>query len=332
MSKQANPALIGGFVLGAIALCVISVLLLARGVWFQERPQHVLYFEGVSQGLQVGSPVVFLGVRVGTVKRIQLGIDADNRRFMVPVVIEIEPNTVQPDNSGQMDLRSHETTRRLVEQGLRGQLRMQSLLTGQLYVDLNFHPGKPARFETNDPKISEIPTIPQTVDELTAKLEGFPIEAFLADLAEISRLLKKALASPETKEIPVRLAASLRSLEAFSSRLNRESEPLLIAARENLGRLAKALDTAHSAFVKVDQAAQVAPQLMAGLERAGGELTRAAENVRRLSAEEAPTVARLNEALFEIGRAARALRFLAESIESQPESLIRGKYQDKEEK
>ena len=73
MSRKANPTLIGAFVLGAVVLAIAATLLLAGGSWFGERRQHVLYFEGAAQGLQVGAPVVFLGVKVGTVKQIQLG-------------------------------------------------------------------------------------------------------------------------------------------------------------------------------------------------------------------------------------------------------------------
>jgi len=76
MSRKANPTLIGAFVLGAVALAVVATLLLAGGSWFGERRQHVLYFEGAAQGLQVGAPVVFLGVKVGTVRQIQLGLDS----------------------------------------------------------------------------------------------------------------------------------------------------------------------------------------------------------------------------------------------------------------
>ena len=90
MSRQANPAMIGGFVVGALILGVITLLLLSGGQWFQQRQQHVLYFEGAAQGLQVGAPVVLLGVKVGTVKQIRLGLMQDGHTFMVPVTIEIE--------------------------------------------------------------------------------------------------------------------------------------------------------------------------------------------------------------------------------------------------
>ncbi|MDD3619322.1 MAG: MlaD family protein, partial [Desulfobulbaceae bacterium] len=89
MSKKASPTLIGAFVFGAVTLGIIAVLLLAGGEWFQERRRHVMYFDEAAQGLQVGAPVVFLGVKVGTVKRVQLALDEPKDRFMVSVTIEI---------------------------------------------------------------------------------------------------------------------------------------------------------------------------------------------------------------------------------------------------
>ncbi len=153
MSKQANPTLIGAFVLGALALAILATLLLAGGTWFGERRQHVLYFEGAAQGLQVGAPVVFLGVKVGTVKEIQLGLDQSSLRFLVPVIIEIEPNVVHTRNGQTIDLRDRGVMRGLVERGLRGRLRMQSLLTGQLYVDLDDHRDQEAETALVQPQL-----------------------------------------------------------------------------------------------------------------------------------------------------------------------------------
>ena len=175
MSRKANPTLIGAFVLGAIALAIITTLLLAGGSWFGERRQHVLYFAGAAQGLQVGAPVVFLGVKVGTVKQIQLGLDAQSNRFLVPVTIEVQPHVVHTHGGENIDLRDRATVRQLVERGLRGRLRLQSLLTGQLYVDLDFHPDKPAIFAALDPEQSEIPTIRtavQATQDLPRRLDA----------------------------------------------------------------------------------------------------------------------------------------------------------------
>ena len=324
MSRQANPTLIGSFVLGAVILGAVAILLLAGGQWFQERRQHVLYFEGAAQGLQAGAPVVFLGVKVGTVKRIQLGLDAENRRFMVPVTIEVEANTVQSPHGAQVDLRDRDTIRQLVARGLRGRLKMQSLLTGQLYVDLDFHPDKPARFVARDPEVSEIPTIPSATEELAARLEGFPMETFLADLAAIGQSLNTILSAEATKKIPVRLEATLAHLESLSATLAGDGGPALTEMRA-------AAEAVRAAMVKIGGVAEAGSPMVASLGKAGDELARTAQALQGLAGEDSPTVQHLNTALQEISRAARALRLLAETLEQQPEAVLRGKRPEGEE-
>jgi len=325
MSKKANPTLIGAFVLGAILLGVVTVLRLAGGQWFQERRQHVLYFEGAAQGLQVGSPVVFLGVKVGTVKRIQLGLDAESRRFMVPVTIEVEPNIAQSRIGEKVDLQDKDTIRQLVERGLRAQLKMQSLLTGQLYIDLDFHPDKPARFFATDPGVSEIPTIPTAVEELSSKLEGFPMDTFLADLAGISKSLNTILSSEETKKIPVRLEATLSHLQSLSAKIDNNGTPVLVEMHQ-------ALEAVRDAMVKVGGVAEAGSPMAANLSKASGELAKAAQALQGLAGEESPTVQHLNTALQEISRTARSLRLLAETLELQPAAIVQGKRLEEERK
>jgi len=334
MSKQANPTLIGAFVLGAIALAVITTLLLAGGTWFGERRQHVLYFEGAAQGLQVGAPVVFLGVKVGTVKQIQLGHDDKNRRFLVAVTIEIEPQVVRTRGVEPVDLRDRATVRQLVDRGLRGRLRMQSLLTGQLYVDLDFHPDKPPHFFALDPNLSEIPTIRTTVEELTTKLEGFAMDKFMADVASISSAINKLMSDPSTQELPKRLNATLRQLESLATRLDAQSKPIFKEVSQDLIEMRKAMEGAQVAMAKVETAADRVANLaspdskmVSNMTRASDELAKAATSLRSLTAKDSPTVQNINATLKEISRAADALRLLAETLEQQPDAIYRGKRQ-----
>ncbi|MBA3003760.1 MAG: MCE family protein [Desulfurivibrio sp.] len=325
MSRQANPTLIGAFVLGAIILGAVTVLRLAGGQWFQERRQHLLYFEGAAQGLQVGSPVVFLGVKVGTVKRIQLGLDAESRRFMVPVTIEVEPNIAQSRVGEQVDLQDRDTIRQLVERGLRAQLKVQSLLTGQLYIDLDFHPEKPARYISTDSGVSEIPTIPTAVEEFASKLEGFPMDAFLTDLAAISKSLNTILSSEETKKIPVRLEATLSHLQSLSAKIDGNSTPVLAEMRE-------ALEAVRDAMVKVGRVAEAGSPMADSLGKASEEMAKTAQALQGLAGEDSPTVQHLNTALQELTRTARALRLLAETLELQPAAIVQGKRLEEERK
>jgi|OpeIllAssembly_1097287.scaffolds.fasta_scaffold92504_2 paraquat-inducible protein B len=341
MSKQANPTLIGAFVLGAIALAITTTLLLAGGSWFGKRQQHVLYFEGAAQGLQVGAPVVFLGVKVGTVKQIQLGLDEKSHRFLVPVMVEIEPQVVYTRGVEPVDLRDRATVRKLVERGLRGRLRMQSLLTGQLYVDLDFHPDKPAHFAALDPELSEIPTIRTTVEELTTKLEGFQMDKFLTDVAAISAAINKLMSAPATQELPQRLNATLRQLELLAARFDAQSKPIFKETSQDLIEMRKALEGAQVAMAKVETAAgkvETAADNVAGLAssdskmvsnmvRASDELAKAAASLSSLTAQDSPTIQNMNDALKAISRAADALRLLAETLEQQPDAIYRGKRQ-----
>lgn len=334
MSKQANPTLIGAFVLGAIALAVITTLLLAGGSWFSERQQHVLYFEGAAQGLQVGAPVVFLGVKVGTVKQIQLGLDEKSHRFLVPVMIEIEPHAVRAHGVDAVDLRDRATVKQLVARGLRGRLRMQSLLTGQLYVDLDFHPDKPPHFAALDPTLSEIPTIRTAVEELTTKLEGFAMDKFMADVTAISSAINKLMSDPATQELPKRLNATLRQLESLAARLDARSKPIFKEVGQELVEMHKALERAQTAMNKVEIAADSVAKLSSpdskmvkNMSQASDELAKAAASLHSLTTQDSPTVQNMNAALKEISRAADALRRLAETLEEQPDAIYRGKRQ-----
>ena len=325
MSRKANPTLIGAFVLGAITLSVVTTLLLTGGGWFGEKREHMLYFDGAPQGLQVGAPVMFLGVKVGTVKQIQLGLDAHDNRFVVPVTIEVLPNVVRARGGEPVDLRDRAVVRGLVERGLRARLRLQSLLTGQLYVDLDFQPDKPARFVALDPDVSEIPTVRTAVQELQARLETFPMEKFLTDVTAISGAVKTLMSAPGTQELPQRLQTTLKHLESLTARLDAQGGPVLDEAK-------KALIAAQGALARLETAADRVATLTASdsetvknLTRAADELAKAAAAVRSLTGQESPTVQHTNAALKEITRAADALRLLAETLEEQPDAVWRGK-------
>ena len=91
MAKQTSKTLIGGFVVGAVALIVAGVLIFGSGQFFQESYKYVLYFRGSLKGLSVGAPVLFQGVQVGSVTDISLETDTEDMTLQIPVTIEIHP-------------------------------------------------------------------------------------------------------------------------------------------------------------------------------------------------------------------------------------------------
>jgi paraquat-inducible protein B len=164
MSK-ANPAVIGGFVIGAIALIVIGLLVFGGTNWFAQRNKFIAYFPGSVNGLRAGAPVSFRGVTIGQVTEIKVMFNPDTVSAQIPVVMELDPSQIQmtapdPDASDRQD------TERLIKAGLRAQLQSQSLLTGLLFVNLDFRKGAPARLVGGPQPYPEIPTVPSELEQL----------------------------------------------------------------------------------------------------------------------------------------------------------------------
>jgi hypothetical protein len=210
MSKKADPALIGAFVLGAIALAVVTILLVAGDDWFRKHSQHMLYFEG--RGARAA------GGRAGGFPRRQ----GRNRQEDPAWARRVQRQFHSCRSPSRSNRKWCVTKRRRADRSarprdpaptgrarLRARLRMQSILTGQLYVDLDFHPDKPARFVAHRSRqVSEIPTIRTAVQELTTKLESFPDGQVSRRRGGHRRSLNQTLNTPEARNLPRRLDAT----------------------------------------------------------------------------------------------------------------------------
>src|SRR5262245_10423609 len=165
MSRRANPAVIGGFVVGALVLAVVGILVFGSGRFFAQTSRAVMYFEGDIKGLQTGAVVAFQGVQIGTVSEIKAVFDPQNVKVQIPVIAEIRPDSIEfigPRPKGG------EGIRKLVERGMRAQLQTESMVTGLFFIQLDFYPDAPAEELKLDPltKLPEIPTIPTTLQQV----------------------------------------------------------------------------------------------------------------------------------------------------------------------
>jgi paraquat-inducible protein B len=163
MSK-ANPAVIGGFVVGAIALLVIGLLVFGGTSWFTQHNKYVAYFPGSVKGLRVGAPVDFRGVTIGQVTEIRVLFDPQAVSARIPVIMELDPSLIEM--TGPEEATAGQNPERMIQAGLRAQLQSQSLLTGLLFVNLDFHPGAPVRLAGGEEPYLEIPTIPSGFEQL----------------------------------------------------------------------------------------------------------------------------------------------------------------------
>jgi len=229
VSKKTSNTLIGAFVIGAIFLLAVGLTVLGSGKFFRITNKYILYFDDSVQGLAIGAPVTFRGVKIGTVKDISLTYDPETRFAYIPVIIETEPDRIKG-----APLRSdRENYKYLINSGMRAQLVVQSLLTGQLSVALDFFPDKPANLRGLTKEYPEIPTIPSPFGELQKNISDIPIKQISLDLQESIESLKITLKeSSETIVFDVEntlreITNAARSVRLLAEYLEQHPEALL---------------------------------------------------------------------------------------------------------
>jgi paraquat-inducible protein B len=258
---------------------------------------YVLYFSESLRGLTAGAPVTLLGLPIGEVASVGVDMDPEKLTLRGRVEVVAYPERVvarlyaQEAAAAQAIAHSERASRaffqRLVEErGLRAQLRSGSLLTGQLYVALDFFPDAAREKVDWDREMPEVPTVPSTLPDLEAKLAGI--------LAKIEALPLKAIGADLKKAIET-FAKTLKDVDKAVNRIDTGLIPELQSAVADLRR---AIDSANRLIESTDAT---------------------------LLGEDAPGQLQLRDALEEIAGAARSVRVLSDYLERQPESLIRGK-------
>jgi paraquat-inducible protein B len=309
MARKSNPKLIGGFVVGAIALVVAGVLAFGGGQFLEPKEKAVLYFEGSLSGLDVGSPVTFRGVKVGAVTSVAIQYDVTQQKLYIPVTIEILPEKVVI-LSGE---RSTHNIKLLVEQGLRAQLVVQSLVTGLASVDFDFHPEVPIKLVGGGGGLLELPTMPSDFDLLKASLQGLlakisklPMEELSADLIAVLKSADETLktADQTLKKLDTQVQPLVDSFKGAADQANRLLANTDTDLPQLLASLKQVLATANSALNQADQT----------LRSANGAI-----------APNSPIYVRLDSTLREINSAAASIRVLAETLERNPQALLVGK-------
>src|SRR4030042_7217449 len=226
MSKPVNKTMIGLFVVGAIALLVVAIGVLGSGKLFKVTTPYVMVFEGSVKGLNVGSPVVFRGVKMGMVTSVRMRADYATKTFTVLVFTDFDPSQIEIVNIDDATLKEptkearYRNMRELIARGFRAQLEMQSIVTGQLQIALDFHPDKPAIYKGLVTAVQEIPTIPTPLQELTKKLESLPLDQIFNNINSAADGISKLVNSPELKESVANLNAKLQEASALVANVN----------------------------------------------------------------------------------------------------------------
>ena len=344
MAYKANQALIGAFVLGALLLAVASVVILGGDHFLRRTQTVVAYFDGSLKGLEIGAPVTFNGVKIGSVIDIGVVIDRRDASIRTPVVFSIDFRHFHLAGGGRIkvpgDLPKSEL---LIEHGLRARLAVQSFVTGQLAVELNFYPKTPVRLTGHTKDDVEVPTIPSQFDQLTRTLENLPIEALVVEASETLRSIRALASAPEVKSGLVKLDRVLSDVDELVRRVDSKIDPLsarvdqaAVETRTTMAQtqaaLARLTPAATATLADYQALAQDTRKLVAHadtqIEILSTSLQQALADTHSVLGDDSPLRYDLANTLQEMTKTAKSLRALAEYLERHPEALLMGKQRD----
>ncbi len=215
--------------------------------------KFLLYFDGTVRGLEPEAPVEFRGIKLGRVVSVELEFDVHKQEFTIPVLIELEPQRFGMDPADIAELQRSSINEELVARGLRAQLKTGNILTGMLYVDLEFFPNADKEEVRMVDGTPVLPTVPTSIQEITRnvtavlhKIKEFPFDKIGADMTRTLSNLDKTIVqadstlksidskfaedSPLSQELQLsmrELAEAARSFRILADYLERHPEALL---------------------------------------------------------------------------------------------------------
>jgi len=331
MSKPVNPYTIGAFLVGSLALIISAILVFGGGQLLKKKSQYVIYFDSALNGLNVGAPVKLQGVQIGMVKEISIELDQNATRITKPVIIEIDSEKVLDFDGHPLKVarsleQRQKNAKQLIDAGIKAQLQSQSLLTGLLYVELNFYRNAPLSLTglnyKNLPELPAVPTtadqIKNTADEIITKFRQLPIEEIVKDLAATLKEMREIVTSDELKKNRVALANTLNETEKLVSSLNQNLSPLLINMNGTV------VDTRAMVQALTHEMRPVLLSTEKTLNTATDVLKESKQSlasVEALTASDAP----LWQSLESLRDAANSTKALTDYLERHPDSIIYGK-------
>ncbi|MGE4281708.1 MAG: MlaD family protein [Magnetospirillum sp.] len=316
-----RPAAVGGFILGGVALGVAAILFFGGLRLFSSTSRAVVFFGESLAGLEVGAPVTFQGVRIGSVQSIAIRMNVDEMTARIPVFLEFDSDKVSWEgvrNGGDVV-----DQKRLVAVGLRAQLAMQSLVTGQLRIDLEFRPGTPAQLVGAVTDVPEIPAVPSDLNELRNKLTALPLHE-LAETAQRAFLSLERLSGhldsvldPLSESVRRSTDAATRTLETTDETLRRLQMDVSTTLR---GVDALVID----ARAQLDSHSGDLGRTLVSAERASRQAEVLLESLNGLVEPRSQARGDLEATLRDLAASASSLRGFTRAVERDPSAILTG--------
>jgi paraquat-inducible protein B len=301
-----RPAVVGGFILGALALGVAAILLFGSVRLFSRTTRVVAFFDEAVAGLDVGAPVTFHGVPIGSVHSIsiQFATSAHSVSARIPVILDIHPTQVSWE--GKRLTGSVEDVEHLVKAGLRARLELQSLVTGQLYVDLDFRPDTPPELVGAMRRLPEIPTAPSTMGEIRQKLASLPL-----------------------REVVEGMQSTLASLKTLSDHFDARLDPLVDSVQRTADSATKTFQTADALLDRtsghLDARANELSQTLIEVRRTAQQANVLLSSLNEITDQRSSLRDNLEATARDLADSASSLSDFAKTVEEHPNAIILGR-------
>lgn len=316
-----SALLVGAFVLVALAVIVTSIIWLGGKQLFEPRVHAIVLVPGSAKGLYVGAPVTFRGVQIGQVDSITIEVDPKTLEARIPARVLLRPKVLQLQAASGGDVPDIEE---LVKRGLRARLAYESVVTGQVQIDLDFVPDAPPPPPPSQTDDVEIPAVKSELEGFVEQIGQLPLKATLDDLRVTLQTMNAALKA--TQEV-VNTGGKEWALTAQSARATMENGTLALnSAQRNVETTLSSIRTLTETTNATVQQAQ--PEIREALQatRQAAESAQAGmDRLAEMTAPGAPQREDLETALRDLSQAARSLRQLSELLEQQPNAIIFGK-------
>ena len=337
MAKRVNTAIIGAFVIGAIVLFLVSVIIFSSGTLSKRSVEYILFFDETVSGLSVGAPVKFRGVEIGAVKSVVLLADIESQEVDIPIIIEIDPAKFKSKSEQKVEFKGG--LELLIEKGLRARLDIQSIVTGQSYIQIDFMPDTPFELKGADLGYKEIPTVKSSFTKLSETLQDLPFRSVLTNLEEVVVSINELIEKGELDTLLKNINLLIVHADQMVANMNSETSALALEAGDVLDEAAAAMNkitadidslTANTNALivnvneEVDPLAKELHDTLAALQVTLSDMSNTLATADKFI-NESDVRFRLVRALEEAGSAARSIRELTEYLERHPEAFLQGR-------
>jgi paraquat-inducible protein B len=314
-----HPRRVGIFVVTGTALLVAAIMVLNQDSLFSKKWRFVAWFEGSVNGLGPSSPVKMRGIEIGKVESVFLaapgqtqGLEILNR---VPVIFEIDERLL---GSAGVAPRLAEPARlaQLIEDGLRAELKLESFVTGQQYVSLDFRPTTPVVLvQDAGLGLAEIPTVAPPLQSVQEDIAAVAAQIRAMDLKGMVDRLSTVMARIDTTLVNSNPSVLIDQMDATLERVTQTMtsvDHLIASADSSVGPMRQSLtETSDRLRESLDSLDLMMRTMRAAVDPAS------------------PLSVRMADSFRELGDAANAMRRLAEYLERNPSTLVRGRAKEK---